>query len=96
MKRVIIVRPEAEEDLEMARDWYDDVHIELGDRFLDEVASALEQLEQHPEQNNFYYLSFRRILFKRFPYKLFYQIMDNQIIVFRVLHAKQCHQQGLK
>ncbi len=88
---LVSVRDEAVRDLTAARDWYDARHPGLGDRFLDEVAHAMRLLEQHPTRTPLYYLNFRRILLRRFPYKIFYQIHDRRIIVFRVLHARQSH-----
>ena len=37
------------------------------------------------------YRSFRRVLLQRFPYKVFYQIIGERVVIFRVLDAKQEH-----
>jgi plasmid stabilization system protein ParE len=95
VKWVVFIRPGAERDLVAARDWYDAIDPKLGDRFLDEVAEAMVLLESDPEIQSFYYLNFRRVLLRRFPYKLFYQVIGGRVIVFRILHAKQCHEWGL-
>ncbi|NJK93179.1 MAG: type II toxin-antitoxin system RelE/ParE family toxin [Blastochloris sp.] len=92
MKWVVFILVQVEKDLEAARDWYDKIDTELGDSFLDELAKAIALLENDPERKGLYYRKFRRILLKRFPYKLFYQIIQHRVIVFRVLHAKQCHE----
>ena len=49
-------------------------------------------MEQNPERPRLYYRNFRRVLLRRFPYKLFYQMIGPRIVIFRVLHAKQDHQ----
>lgn len=95
MSWTVSIRSEAEEDLANAVDWYRVRSPELADRFLAEVAFALRKLEQDPEQKSLYYLNFRRVLLEYFPYKLFYQIAGQRVIVFRVLHAKQCHEPKL-
>jgi toxin ParE1/3/4 len=92
MSWIVLVRPEAERDVATARDWYEAQVPGLGGRFLDEFAAAMAELESHPERPPFYYHAFRRILFQRFPYKIFYQVIDERVIVFRVLHAKQAHE----
>ena len=91
MKWLVTIRPEAENDLIAARDWYDERRSGLGDEFLDEISLAMLQLESSPERERLYYRNFRRIIVRRFPYKVFYQIIDNRVVVFRVLHAKQEH-----
>lgn len=90
------VRPEAERDLDAARDWYEQQRAGLGSEFLDEFAAAMRALELDPEREHLYYRNFRRVLFRRFPYKLFYQIIGERIIVFRVLHAKQDHPRQMR
>ena len=90
-----LVRPEAERDLAAARDWYDRQRAGLGDEFLDEVAAAMRVLEREPERSRLYHCNFRRVLLRRFPYKIFYQVIGRRVVVFRVLHAKQEHLGGL-
>jgi plasmid stabilization system protein ParE len=91
MSWLLLVRQNAERDLANARDWYDKRRPGLGDEFLDEIALALRELEEHPESPRLYFLNFRRVLLRRFPYKIFYQVIGDRVIVFRVLHAKQEH-----
>jgi plasmid stabilization system protein ParE len=95
MKGVLFLRPEAEQDLATARDWYDQQRIGLGDQFLDAVALALRVLARAPELPRFYHQRFRRVMLHRFPYKIFYQVIGDRIVVFRVLHAKQDHGSNL-
>ena len=95
MTRLLLVRPEAERDLAAARDWYEQKRSGLGDVFLDEVAVAMRDLERDPERAHLYFRNFRRVLLRRFPYKVFYQVFAERIVVFRVLHAKQEHERGL-
>lgn len=95
MKHRLAVRSIAERDLQAARDWYESKQIGLGDVFLDEVAEAMGRLAHRPDLARPYYRQFHRILLRRFPYKLFYQVIDDQVIVFRVLHAKQSHESRL-
>lgn len=88
---IVLVRARAERDLEAARDWYEQKRAGLGAEFLDEFAAAMRAMEANPERQHLYYRDFRRVLFRRFPYKIFYRIIGERVIVFRVLHAKQDH-----
>ena len=92
----VIIRPNAEADLREARSWYESRRAGLGDELLDEVRRAVRLLETEPERRPFYYRDFRRLLTRRFPYKLFYRTEGDRVIVFRILHAKRKHQWQLK
>lgn len=91
MSWLLLVRPEAERDIAQTRDWYDQKAVGLGDQFLDEIASAMGELTHDPHLPRLYHLNFRRVLLRRFPYKLFYQVLGDRVIIFRVIHAKQDH-----
>ena len=55
------------------------------------MAGALCELGENPEHQRLYYRNFRRVLLRRFPFKVFYQVIGSRIVIFRVLHAKQDH-----
>lgn len=91
MSWLVIIRPQAELDSLKAQTWYDAQRRGLGDELRDEIRSMVRWLEQYPEQRPLYYRGFRRLLTRRFPYKLFYRIEEDRVIVFRILHNKQDH-----
>ena len=91
MSWLVLVRAQAEQDLREARAWYERKVPGLGDEFLNEFATAMRRLELDPERERLYYRNFRRVLFRRFPYKIFYQIIGSRVVIFRVLHAKRDH-----
>jgi toxin ParE1/3/4 len=91
VKWLVLVRAEAEQDLREARDWYEQKRTGLGDEFLDAVANAISELALHADRSRPYFRLFRRVHLRRFPYKIFYQVVGERVIVFRVLHAKQDH-----
>ena len=91
----VIIRPNAEADLREAWAWYESQRAGLGDELLVEIRAAIRLLETDPERRPFYYRDFRRLLARRFPYKLFYRVENGRVIVFRILHAKREHQRRL-
>jgi toxin ParE1/3/4 len=91
----VIIRPNAEADLHEARLWYNSRRSGLGDELLNEVGQAVHFLAEYPEQRPIYYNDFRRLMTRRFPYKLFYRVEGDQVVVFRILHAKRDHQRYL-
>jgi plasmid stabilization system protein ParE len=95
VKWYVRVLPLAEADLRDACDWYGRQRPGLGDEFLQAVEEALRALEAHPERHPIYYRGIRRILTRRFPFKLFYLIEADRVEVLRVLHAHRDHRRWL-
>jgi plasmid stabilization system protein ParE len=85
----LIIRPKAEADLIRAKSWYDEQRPGLGAHFLSEVESALEAIQENPFRQPLYHREFRRAITRRFPYKIFYVVRGDRVIVIRVIHAKQ-------
>lgn len=92
---LLLVRPRAEQDLREARDWYESQFPGLGTDFLHEAAKVMELLATDSERPPFYYRGFRRVLLRRFPYKVFYRVEGGRVIVFRVLHGRRDHPRWL-
>lgn len=82
----VLIRAAAEKDLNEAHKWYEGQKTGLGAEFLVSIAEAFTRLEQNPERYVLLYKDFRRVLVERFPYRIFYQLRGNDVIVFRVLH----------
>jgi plasmid stabilization system protein ParE len=89
----VIGRPDAEADLREAQLWYDSQRAGLGDEFLAERAVRL--LAEKPDNRPAYYNGFRLFITRRFPYKLFYRLEKDCVIIFRVLHVKRDHRRHL-
>jgi plasmid stabilization system protein ParE len=92
----VSIRAAAQADLRAARDWYEQQRAGLGDEFLLSIADAMIRLEESPRRVPEYYHGFRRLLTERFPYKIFYRIESDAVIVFRILHVARDHARELK
>lgn len=91
MKWRVFIRPQAEADLREARSWYENQRTGLGDEFLSDIRITIHLLGRDPERRPDYYRGFRRVMTRRFPYKLFYRLEGDRVIVFRILHARRDH-----
>jgi toxin ParE1/3/4 len=91
----LVIRPRAETDLREARDWYESQRAGLGEEFIAAIEAALRALARDPRRYTVYYRGFRRVFVRRFPYKLFYRLEDDRVIVFRILHARRDHPRHL-
>ncbi len=96
MNWTVTIRPKTKADLHRAHDWYEERCAGLGDEFLADHAEALLRLEADPERFPLYYRGFRRVLTHRFPYKIFFRIAGQTIIIFRILHGAQDHPRELR
>jgi plasmid stabilization system protein ParE len=89
MNRHLIVRSEAEADLTDAAVWYDSRELGLGLELISEVHSAIARAQTNPESFTLVRRNptVRRVLTRRFPYRLFVIVRPDAIVVFAVLHA---------
>ncbi len=85
----IIVRPEAEEDLELIIAWYEEQQVGLSSDLLLKFEDVLNQLRQNPLIYQDIFLHYRRSLMKRFPYAVYYSIDEHERTVFvaAVIHT---------
>ena len=89
MNRQLIVRPEAEADIADAAVWYDSREPGLGVELLSEVHSAIARALKNPESFTRVRRNpdVRRVLTRRFPYRVFFIVRADTLVVFAVLHA---------
>jgi len=89
MNRRLIIRPEAEADISNGAIWYDRRELGLGLELVSEVQSAIARARKNPESCTCVRRNpvVRRILTRRFPYRIFFIVRPDAVIVFAVLHA---------
>jgi hypothetical protein len=76
------LRQQALESLWEAMSWYNDQSPGLGHELQREFFDHLKKLQNQPAQYPLVFDRFRRILLKRFPYKVVYAIDERRKIVF--------------
>lgn len=82
-----IFRLAAAADIEEAYGWYQGQQKGLGDEFLEAVQAALDGVASYPEAFPVVHRDTRRALLRRFPYGLFYRILEDRIVVVACFHA---------
>lgn len=87
--RPVVLRPEASEDLEQARDWYESKLEGLGESFLDAAEVALKKIEGLPEAPALIYRDVRFTALRRFPYGVFYRVLDDRVDVLAIVHGRR-------
>ena len=83
------IRLAAEADVAEAAQWYNQRQAGLGEKFLREVDQAIARILENP-------LAFpvirrrhevRRVLTQRFPYRIFFSLKGDTLVVHAVLHG---------
>jgi plasmid stabilization system protein ParE len=77
----------AVEDLAEGYAWYEQRRAGLGDEFLTAIRQRLTSIERHPRTSAIVYKNVRQALVKRFPYSIFYECADKEIVVRAIFHS---------
>ncbi len=86
MRREVRYRPEAVEDIAEAYDWYEAERPGLGDDFRTALSQVEHLLAQSPESFPFVHRSLRRILLRRFPYSVYFELSDRGVEIWGCIH----------
>jgi toxin ParE1/3/4 len=98
MTHRLIIRADAEADITNAAIWYQNQQSGLAEEFLTEIGAAIERAATNPRQYPRLRRKpeVRRISTKRFPYRIFFILRPDAIVVFRVLHSARHDRQWKK
>lgn len=89
MTHRLIIRPEAETDIEESFIWYEDECPGLGHEFRQELGSAIALIRSNPYLFPVVYGQIRRALVKRFPHAFFFFIANDTLIVTACVHHRR-------
>jgi plasmid stabilization system protein ParE len=84
-----VFRPAAAADIERGHAWYERERAGLGEEFLAEVFSTVQAVLDRPETFPVLYRQTRRALVRRFPYALFFRVMDEAIVFVACFHVRR-------
>lgn len=84
-----IFRPAAAADVEDAYRWYEAQQAGLGEEFLAAVRVVIESMMANPELFPVVHRETRRALLRRFPYGIYYRIVDDQIVIVARMHGRR-------
>ena len=89
MIRKVIFCPPAVEDVVEAAVWYEAHVPELGEQLIEEILSATRRAQDDPELFRIVHRdgNVRRVLTNRFPYRIFFSVVNEALYVHAVLHG---------
>jgi plasmid stabilization system protein ParE len=87
----LIIRPEAQLDIEDAFEWYNARNSSLGSEFVRAIDTGFSAIAQNPLAYPTMFRQARRLRLKRFPYILFYAVNadENIISIVSCFHSKR-------
>jgi plasmid stabilization system protein ParE len=87
MNLPVVFRPQAEAEVLAARQWYEERRTGLGDQFQSALEEVIERVNGYPESFPRVHGEMRRALVQRFPFGLYFEIVENQVVVLGVVHG---------
>ena len=87
MAKAIALLPIANQDLDSAYYWYERQKIGLGKRFLTAINASFQSIQKTPAGYQIIHKDYRRAVLRRFPYAIFYEEQEDQIVIYAVLHT---------
>lgn len=84
------VRKEAEADILEAFEYYESCRKNLGHDFLLCIEESLNKIQRNPWIYKEIHRNIRRVFIHRYPYGIYFVIIENTLLVIGVVHARQC------
>jgi toxin ParE1/3/4 len=81
------VRPEAETEIQDAALWYEEQSRGLGREFLRAFRAATAPLRRNPLLYRRVLDESRRVLLRRFPYAVMYEIQEPEVVILACIHC---------
>ena len=86
----LVILEKAYQEIEKARDYYENNQINLGTSFTNEVFSILEILESNPLLFPVKFNNIREAVINKFPFVVIFEVLpNNEIIVLSVFHFRR-------
>lgn len=82
----LIIRPEADEEVAEAARWYETRERGLGREFLRAFRASVAPLRRNPFLYPIVVEEARRVLVRRFPYSIFYEVHGSDVVVLACFH----------
>ena len=82
----LVLRPFVEHEIDEAASWYEERQPGLREAFLESIDGTLSRLQENPLLYPVAHLDIRRAPLRRFPYGVYYLLIEEEIHVIAVVH----------
>ena len=86
---MLVIKPEALEEIRQAHLWYEVQRPGLGARFREDLKECLHFIVENPPGFAVRKKVYRAAVLSRFPYVVWYATEGEDVVVYRVRHGKQ-------
>lgn len=80
---------EAEAELDAAVEWYEKQLAGLGWRFHSAVSEVIQRIADNPTFYGICFEDYRDVALKRFPYRIVFKIVKDEVIIYSVFHGNR-------
>ena len=87
MSTPVVVTPDARDDIDDARSWYEAQQLGRGDTFFDELRDHIIVISQNPQQYGLVNRVTRAAPLPNSKFIIYYRVEANQVVVTAVQHA---------
>ena len=81
--------PEADAEFAEARVWYRVQREGLDFALMQRIDQTLQRISDAPNRFPLVYRQLRRAIVRQFPFAIFYEVTENEIVVFAVFHSRR-------
>lgn len=85
----VLVSEAASTDALVIYHWYEEKLAGLGLRFIASLETAKTDLLKNPLAFAQWKKGIRRMVMRKFPYKIFYKVYETEIVVLAIVHARR-------
>ncbi|MGH3086122.1 MAG: type II toxin-antitoxin system RelE/ParE family toxin [Rubrobacteraceae bacterium] len=89
MTRAVLLRPEADLEINEAADWYEARGQGLAAEFLRVLDARIESIRRDPLLYPVVYGEARRANLRRFPYSIIYTVREDEIAIIACFHGRR-------
>ena len=89
MKRRLVIRPAALEEIDEAAAWYKPRRRFLAQAFVDAVNAGIRAIAEAPERFPILEGEARHLVLPQFPYSIIYTATDDEVVVIACFHQRR-------
>ncbi len=82
----VFIGKRASKQIHQIFDWYEDEQTHLGHKFLDDFDLTIGTIQSFPNAGINSNRNTRRMILRKFPFKVFYRVYQKKIVILAVFH----------
>ena len=84
-----VFRPQADQEVQSARRWYEQRRPGLGIEFANAIDEVVARISSNPLAFPTVHNETRRAVVRRFPYGIYFRVLEDEIVITAVMHGRR-------